>query len=150
MSRERQAQSRSTAPRASSKALSRKAFAQDAQYDLAEPEAQAATAPPSGDPEPDPRAALASPRGGPLPPIRRRQTLDDPRAPIKKGSIVRVLGGPLRGKTGVVQTLDARGTARVLIGLMAARVELTELIVVAAGRARPVLTSSHRKPPAPA
>jgi hypothetical protein len=59
------------------------------------------------------------------------------------------LGGPLRGKTGVVQTLDARGSARVLIGLMAARVELTELIVVAASRPRPMLTSSHRKPPAP-
>jgi ribosomal protein L24 len=59
---------------------------------------------------------------------------------------VQVLSGPFRGKVGVVQELDGRGAARVILGLLATRVDVKELIAAAEGKDRPALASSHRKP----
>jgi hypothetical protein len=70
----------------------------------------------------------------------------DPRAPIDRGTLVRVLDGPFRGKVGVVQELDGKGGARVLLGLLAVRLGVEEIAACAKGRERPLLSSSHRKP----
>jgi hypothetical protein len=70
----------------------------------------------------------------------------DPSAPVEKGTRVQVLSGPFRGKVGVVQELDGRGAARVILGLLATRVDVKELIAAAEGKDRPALASSHRKP----
>ena len=69
-----------------------------------------------------------------------------PTAPIEKGIRVQVLAGPFRGKVGVVQELDGKGAARVMLGLLATRVDVKELIAAAEGKERPQLGSSHRKP----
>jgi transcription antitermination factor NusG len=67
----------------------------------------------------------------------------DPKAPIEKGTKVRVLAGPFANKVGVVSEID--GTrARVRLGLLAATVELKDLAASAEG-ARPMLASSHRR-----
>lgn len=74
----------------------------------------------------------------------------DPKAPVEKGSDVRVLGGAFEGKTGVVQELDGRGGARVVFGLLAARVEVKDLVVLSrAKNNKPMIGSSHRKPQPP-
>ncbi len=65
---------------------------------------------------------------------------------IDRGAHVRALAGPFAGQAGVVQELDGKGGARVLFGLLAARVELRDLVVKGKERGRPVLASSHRKP----
>ncbi len=70
----------------------------------------------------------------------------DPSAPIEKGTRVQVMGGPFRGKVGVVQELDGKGAARVMLGLLATRVEVKDLVAAAEGKDRPALASSHRKP----
>ena len=70
----------------------------------------------------------------------------DPRAPIEKGTRVRVLAGPFEGKVGVVQGLDGESGARVMLGLLAMRFEAKDLIATAQGKDRPMLASSHRKP----
>jgi hypothetical protein len=49
---------------------------------------------------------------------------------------------------GVVQELDGKGAARVLFGLLAARVELGDLTLHGSKRGRLVMQSSHRKPKA--
>ncbi|HEV3193438.1 MAG TPA: KOW motif-containing protein, partial [Polyangiaceae bacterium] len=67
-------------------------------------------------------------------------------APIDRGARVRVLEGPFSGKVGVVQELDGKGGARVMLGLLAVRLEEKYLTVHAQGVRRPILTSSHRKP----
>jgi KOW motif len=89
----------------------------------------------------EPRRLHAVPRRPRLPsgrgPVRR--------PPIEKGSRVRVLSGPFAGKTGVVQELDGRGGARVLLGLLAIHLDTQEL-VGAEGGARPILGTSHRRP----
>lgn len=95
--------------------------------------------------------AATSVRGVKAPPApraiaRRRTDLEDPNAPIEKGSQVRALGGAFQGKTGVVQELDGRGGARVMFGLLTTRVDLKDLVVMSPARARPVMGSSHRKP----
>ena len=81
-------------------------------------------------------------------PLRRaRADADvDARAPIEKGTRVQVLKGPFVGKTGIVQELDGRGRARVMLGLLAARLDVKDLIASVEGRGRPVLGSSHRRP----
>jgi hypothetical protein len=82
----------------------------------------------------------------------RRRTLraigskNDSSLPIERGSRVRVLEGPFSGKIGVVQELDGKGGARVMLGLLAVRLEVKNLTTHAQGRYRPVLSSSHRKP----
>jgi hypothetical protein len=70
----------------------------------------------------------------------------DPKAPIDKGTRVRVLEGPFAGKAGAVQELDGKGGARVLLGLLAVRLDVKDLVACAEGRERPLLSSSHRKP----
>jgi hypothetical protein len=64
---------------------------------------------------------------------------------IERGTRVRVLQGPFLGKVGTVQELDGKGGARVMLGLLAVRVETKDLAPDAAVRDRPRLTSSHRK-----
>jgi KOW motif len=66
--------------------------------------------------------------------------------PIERGARVRVLQGPFSGKVGVVQELDGKGGARVLLGLLAVRLDEKCLTVHVEGLRRPRLTSSHRKP----
>lgn len=69
-----------------------------------------------------------------------------PAQTIDRGSHVRALAGPFAGQAGVVQELDGKGGARVLFGLLAARVELRDLTVADKKRGRPKFSSSHRKP----
>jgi hypothetical protein len=69
----------------------------------------------------------------------------NPRKTIEKGSRVRVLEGPFSGKVGVVQEVDGKGGARVMLGLLAVRVDVRDLARCAEGRNRPVLSTSHRK-----
>jgi hypothetical protein len=59
---------------------------------------------------------------------------------------VRVVDGPFAGKVGVVQELDGRGGARVMLGLLAVRVDLNNLAPSTGGPARLRLSTSHRKP----
>jgi hypothetical protein len=70
-----------------------------------------------------------------------------------RGTRVRVLAGPFEGKEGVVQELDGKGGARVLLGLLATRLELVDLQPAsrsAPGRHlargdRPAFGTSHRR-----
>jgi transcription antitermination factor NusG len=98
--------------------------------------------------EPPSPAARHEPQR-PLPRVLTRRPLVtevNPTAPIEKGIRVQVLSGPFRGKVGVVQELDGKGAARVMLGLLATRVDVKELIAAAEGKERPQLGSSHRKP----
>jgi transcription antitermination factor NusG len=70
----------------------------------------------------------------------------DPSAPLERGTRVRVLTGPFMGKIGVVQEVDGRGGARVMLGLLATRLDVKDLIASTEGRERPSLGTSHRKP----
>jgi hypothetical protein len=70
----------------------------------------------------------------------------DPRAPIEKGSRVRVLDGAFAGKVGTVQDLDGKGGARVMLGLLAVRVDAKDLVAVTDAPQRVRLSSSHRRP----
>ncbi|MGH7272719.1 MAG: hypothetical protein ACREJ3_20005, partial [Polyangiaceae bacterium] len=65
---------------------------------------------------------------------------------IDRGAHVRVLKGAFSGKLGVVQELDGKGGARVMLGLLALRLDVDNLVPATEGRARPRLSSSHRKP----
>lgn len=65
---------------------------------------------------------------------------------IEKGTRVRVRTGAFADKEGVVGELDGRGGARVLLGLLSTRLDLSDLEPVPEGRERPALHSSHRKP----
>ena len=67
-------------------------------------------------------------------------------SPFERGARVTVLKGPFAGKVGVVQELDGKGGARVMLGLLAVRLDVKNLVSEAAGRGRPRLSSSHRKP----
>jgi hypothetical protein len=69
---------------------------------------------------------------------------------LEKGARVRVLSGPFAEKVGVLSELDGRGGARVLLGLLSTRLELTELEPSLEGRERPALQTSHRRPLPPA
>jgi hypothetical protein len=68
----------------------------------------------------------------------------DPKIPIEKGTRVRVLAGPFANKVGIVQELDPKGRARVRLGLLAATLDLKDLVASTEGQ-RPMLTSSHRR-----
>lgn len=70
-------------------------------------------------------------------------------ATVEKGARVRVLRGAFADKIGVVSELDGRGAARVMLGLLSARIDVSDLDVVPEGRERPSLHSSHRKPVGP-
>jgi hypothetical protein len=69
----------------------------------------------------------------------------DPKLPIEKGMRVRVLAGPFANKVGIVQELDSKGRARVRLGLLAATLDLKDIIASTEG-VRPMLASSHRRP----
>jgi hypothetical protein len=79
-------------------------------------------------------------------PRLRRRPLRSAEVAIDKGAKVRVLKGPFAGKVGVVHELDTKGGARVMLGLLAVRLEVTNLMPCVEDRGRPVLSSSHRKP----
>jgi hypothetical protein len=65
---------------------------------------------------------------------------------IEKGARVRVRTGAFADKVGIVGELDGRGGARVLLGLLSTRLDVSDLEAVPEGRERPALQSSHRKP----
>jgi hypothetical protein len=65
---------------------------------------------------------------------------------VERGAQVRVLEGPFAGKVGVVHELDGHGGARVMMGLLAVRIDVANLEVHVEGLRRPVLSTSHRKP----
>ncbi|MGH7434150.1 MAG: KOW motif-containing protein [Polyangiaceae bacterium] len=68
---------------------------------------------------------------------------------FERGARVRVTSGPFAGKTGVVQALVGRRSARVLLGPLPVQIDLDDLAPgepAAGGRGRLRLTSSHRKP----
>jgi transcription antitermination factor NusG len=68
---------------------------------------------------------------------------------FERGALVRVIRGPFAGKTGVVQELVGRRSARVMLGLLPVQIGLEDLAPNApngAARPRPRLASSHRKP----
>jgi hypothetical protein len=75
-----------------------------------------------------------------------RHGVPRPGAGIEKGAKVRVLEGPFAGKEGLVQELDGNGGARVMLGLLAVRIDVKDLVSSAQGRGRPKLSSSHRRP----
>ncbi len=75
-----------------------------------------------------------------------RRGVPRPGAGIEKGAKVRVLEGPFAGKEGLVQELDGNGGARVMLGLLAVRIDVNDLVSSADGRGRPRLLSSHRRP----
>lgn len=95
-------------------------------------------------PDPAPR-----PLGEPDAPARPVAAENAKAGVVEKGSRVRVLSGPFGDKIGVISELDGRGGARVLLGLLATRLDLDDLELVLDGRERPSLPSSHRKPLAP-
>jgi hypothetical protein len=68
----------------------------------------------------------------------------DTKAVVERGARVQVLDGPFVGKIGIVQEMDGKGGARVMLGLLAAHLDVKDL-AVASGK-RPVLGSSHRRP----
>ena len=89
----------------------------------------------------EPKGGRARARGKP-----RRPTKSESLPEFALGARVRIVDGPFAGKVGVVQGVDAKGGARVMLGLLVVRFEVRHLTLHAEGRARPVLGSSHRKP----
>ncbi|MDC3954968.1 hypothetical protein [Polyangium jinanense] len=99
-------------------------------------------APPRVAPSPAPAAAAPAPAAS---------SSASPAAPttMEKGARVRVLSGAFADKIGVLGELDGRGGARVLLGLLSTRIDVTDLALVPEGRERPAIQSSHRRPTAP-
>jgi len=127
-------------------ALARAGHGQEPEQSDREPEP--AAEPDARDPDGagSPRGQRASSKAPARAGIRLRRTRGaDPGRSIEKGSQVRVLGGPFCGKVGVVQELDAKGRARVMLGLLAVRVDVRDLARCAEGRNRPLMSTSHRK-----
>jgi hypothetical protein len=92
---------------------------------------------------PSPRGRGPHVRRPPRPGLQGR-TSGASRVAIGRGTRVRVLRGAFSGKVGVVHELDTKGNARVMLGLLAVRLEVKNLVPCAG--TRPVLSSSHRKP----
>lgn len=88
----------------------------------------------------------AKTKRAPLASARPAATAAEARPAFERGTKVRVLSGPFSGKTGVVQELDGRGAAKVMLGLLATRLAVKDLTLSDEGKSRPVLSSSHRKP----
>jgi len=105
-----------------------------------------------GEAEPDTVSESPVPRGrgldAKLPPRpgSRRRSRPGSLVVIERGARVQVLKGPFSGKVGVVHELDGKGGARVMLGLLAVRLEVSNLVPAVEGRGRPRLSSSHRKP----
>ena len=95
---------------------------------------------------PSRRGKRARAEAAPPPPPEPADPVKGAKPAIDRGAHVRALAGPFAGQAGVVQELDGKGGARVLFGLLAARVELRDLTIADKKRGRPVLSSSHRKP----
>ncbi len=108
----------------------------------AEPKVDAEPPPVAALPAPAPRPALRLSRGARIVDV-------DPGGVVDRNAKVQVLSGAFEGKVGIVQELDGRGGARVLLGLLAVRIDVGDLGVVREGRERPTLASSHRRPGAP-
>jgi hypothetical protein len=92
------------------------------------------------------RAPAAKPGRPRLPVVARGFATEvDSGAPVERGVRVRVLAGPFAGKVGIVQELDGKGGARVMLGLLATSVKVKDLVASVQGKGRPTLSSSHRK-----
>ncbi|MFO0678677.1 MAG: hypothetical protein U0169_19250 [Polyangiaceae bacterium] len=79
-------------------------------------------------------------------PKRRGPAADvDPSAAVEKGVNVHVLEGPFSGKRGIVQELDGKGGARVMLGLLAMWIPVRDLVAVREGQGRNLFATSHRK-----
>ena len=64
---------------------------------------------------------------------------------VEKGAMVRVVSGPFAGRVGSVTGVDGRGSARVLLGLLPAKLSIAQLEAVVEAKDRPAMQSSHRK-----
>lgn len=85
----------------------------------------------------------------PAPLTKARSEAEPAEPPYERGARVRVTGGPFAGKTGVVQAMVGRKSARVLFGPLPVQIDVDDLAPsepAAGGRGRLRLTSSHRKP----
>jgi hypothetical protein len=98
------------------------------------------------------RVAAAAPApAAPVGPAEPRPAEPEPseEPAFERGARVKVTSGPFAGKTGVVQALVGRRSARVLFGPLPVQIDLDDLAPsepAAGGRGRLRLTSSHRKP----
>lgn len=103
-----------------------------------------------GTPRPRPVAPVEAPSEAAPPRTTGQTSATTTAAPspmtMEKGARVRVLRGAFADKVGVVNELDGRGGARVMLGLLSARIDINDLVVVPDGRDRPAIHSSHRKP----
>ncbi len=81
-------------------------------------------------PRPPSERTVPKRRGKEKPPPKRPGPIPTPETPIpiETGHQVRVSKGPLAGQVGLVQEVDAKGTARVMVGLLATRIPLEDLI----------------------
>ncbi len=116
----------------------------DGRNDRAERDAEADAARDAKAPAARPQRSLdaaAALRAG-----RRRLTTNrsDKGRSIERGSKVRVIDGPFAGKVGVVHEVDGKGGARVMLGLLAVCLEVSNL--ASSVGPRPRLSTSHRKP----
>jgi len=95
--------------------------------------------------------AAAPPRKDEQASVQTNQAALTPAAPttMEKGARVKVLRGPFAEKIGTVAELDGRGGARVLLGLLSTRIEVTDLLLSPEARERPSMQTSHRRPIAP-
>jgi transcription antitermination factor NusG len=93
------------------------------------------------------RARASAAEGAKRPRVERdREPAPAEVSPFERGARVSVLKGAFAGKIGVVQELDGKGGARVMLGLLAVRLDVKNLVSAVEGRGRPRLSSSHRKP----
>lgn len=65
---------------------------------------------------------------------------------FEKGDRVLVKNGPFAGKVGVMGEPDGKGGVRVMLGLLSAKLDLTDIDPVIEKGERPAIHSSHRKP----
>ena len=96
-----------------------------------------------GGPPPQPSSARKDAEPRPTEPEPREEPA------FERGARVKVTSGPFAGKSGVVQALVGRRSARVLLGPLPVQIDLDDLAPsepAAGGRGRLRLTSSHRKP----
>lgn len=77
-------------------------------------------------PSTKPAAVKAHPKAATKPP--KPQPLPTEPQPVTIGHQARVTQGPFSGQIGIVQEIDARGNARVMVGLLATRVAVEDLV----------------------
>lgn len=83
-------------------------------------------------------------------PAESRASAPAPSGAIEKGATVRVLSGAFARKVGVVAELDGRGGARVLLGLLSTRLDMSDLELAPEDRERREPTTSSKAPTAAA